>query len=1113
MVVEQRGYYQMPTVSGDRIVFVCEDDLWEVPAQGGRAFRLTNSVAALSYPVFSPDGELLAFLGSEEGSQDIYLMHSMGGPITRLTYQNQGTHAMHVIGWSDDGQSIRFASRAQSAHRQQYLFEVNIHTRRVSQLAFGEGVWLDQNTSHDDTRHVIGRYAHDLATWKRYRGGLAGQIWIEDHEGQWSLLLEDQKAGCVRPMWIEDRIYFVSDMDGHANIYSCTADGLEVTRHTDHKGFYVRFAQTDDECIVYSCGAELYRFDVASGQSYRVDVEFYSARTQSRRKFVDPADYLESYALHPDGHYACITTRGKIYYFGLWDGAVYQLGEPQGVRYRFADYIGDGDKIIAISDENVHTGYERLQIFDLKTQGSRFLSDGDSDFGRITEMVVAPDGSKLALANHRQELWIVGLGDDAKSTQICVSKHGRIEEFCWSFDGRWLAYILPGVTETSTLMLYNVDTQEHTPLTSGEFMESSPAFDPEGRYIYFVSYRTFDPVYGNLFFELGLQRGQSLCLITLREDVKAPLLKSPKPFDDDDDDEDEDDEENSSEENKASSEEGSSEEEEETLEIDLDGIEQRIVQLRMKEQNILHVEATDERLYFLTTTPQGGITEEEDSGSNNVLRYWSLEERKFKVFQRQVSGFTLSSRQKALMLWSDEQLRVFSASASPPDDEDDELEEYSRQSGWVDLSRVQVEVDPSMEWRQMFAEVWRLMRDDFWREDMSGVNWHEVYERYLPLVSRVGCRGEFSELIWMMQGELGTSHAYEYGGDYREGPAYIQGYLGATYLWDPTVKRGPKSKAQGGCRIQDILQGDNWSQSEGSPLSMPGLGVHEGDVLLAVDGQQIDETTSVDELLLNKAKREVELTLYTPGDEEVRRVTVKTLSSERALYYRQWVNQCREFVDELSDGKVGYLHIPDMGPLGYAEFHRGYASQRGRQALIVDVRYNGGGHISQLILEKLRRWPLGYEVSRHGAPVAYPMEGPGGPLVALTNAYAGSDGDIFSHGFKMMELGPLIGVRTWGGVVGIWPRHSLVDGSVTTQPSFNSWFSDVGFGLENHGAEPDIEVHQTPAEQAEGDDVQLEAAVKEALRLVESQSSWRVPKSFAPYPDLSPPEELSNDTE
>jgi tricorn protease len=377
----------------------------------------------------------------------------------------------------------------------------------------------------------------------------------------------------------------------------------------------------------------------------------------------------------------------------------------------------------------------------------------------------------------------------------------------------------------------------------------------------------------------------------------------------------------------------------------------------------------------------------------------------------------------------------------------------------------------------MFKEAWRLQRDHFWAEDMSGVDWWLVLDRYMPLVGKVATRLEFSDLMWEMQGELGTSHAYELGGDYRPAPAYLIAHLAADLAYDGD----PDGTGAGAWRFTRIVDGDPWDPEAGSPLRAPGIRIRPGDRLLAVNGRPVDAATTPASLLVNQAGLAVELTVAGPDGKGRRTVVVSTLRDDRQARYREWVSANRARVHEATGGRVGYVHLPDMGARGYAEFHRSYLAEVERDALVVDVRFNGGGHVSQLVLEKLARRRIGYDVSRWGEPEPYPADSPAGPLVAITNEHAGSDGDIFTHCFKLLGLGPVVGKRTWGGVIGISPRHALVDGSLTTQPEYAFWFSDVGWSVENYGTDPDVEVDIRPQDHVEGRDPQLDMAVELAL--------------------------------
>jgi tricorn protease len=463
------------------------------------------------------------------------------------------------------------------------------------------------------------------------------------------------------------------------------------------------------------------------------------------------------------------------------------------------------------------------------------------------------------------------------------------------------------------------------------------------------------------------------------------------------------------------------------------------------------------------------------------------------VFVNRLTAHSLSGDGTAMLCRVGNRLRVISTKRDPgqglPSDE-----RPNRQSGWIDLSRVNVSVEPVSEWRQMLREAWRLQRDHFWAEDMSGVDWAKVLERYEPLVERVACRSEFSDLLLEMQGELGTSHAYELGGDYRPSPQYRLGFLGADLGYDAE---------HDAYRLDRVLKRDVWDEERCGPLMRPGVNVQEGMLLLGIGGQRLGKACPPSEPLVNQAGQEVQLVVAESDGGSPRTVCVRAAHSEGPIRYRDWVEQNRQYVHEKTEGRVGYLHIPDMGAEGYAEFHRYFLAEYDHAALIVDVRFNGGGNVSGLLLQKLARRRLGYGISRWMGTGPYPAESVRGPLVALTNEYAGSDGDTFCHCFKLMELGTLIGRRTWGGVIYIWPRNSLVDGTVTTQPEFYHWFKDVGWGVENYGTDPDIEVDITPQDYARGVDTQLDRAIDEVMQEIERDPP--LAPSFGARPQLALP--------
>jgi tricorn protease len=1061
MTAQMRGYYRFPTIHDDKIVFVAEDDLWVVPVTGGVARRLTANLGAVSHPFFSPDGQWLAFVGREEGHAEVYVMPTPGGPARRLTFQ--GSNAT-VVGWHQD--QIVFASDfGRPVRHDIWLHTVDLDGHEPQALALGPA----QAASWGNGGMVIGRNTGDPARWKRYRGGTAGEIWIDEQStGRFHKLIE-LPGNLANPMWIGHRIYFLSDHEGVGNLYSCTPDGDDIRQHTDHREFYARNATTDTRRIAYHAGADIFFFDPALEESHKVEIDYHSPQVQRSRKFIKPAKYLENYDLSHDGSHLALVTRGHTFTMGNWEGPILQHGVRSGVRYRLTHWLKDGDRVVLVSDEG---GQDHLEVHHVDSS-SPPRSYSELDVGRPDAIQVSPTKEEIALTNHRQELMRIDL-DSGEGTVIEQSQYGLIAGFDWSPDGRWIAYSFAPSPRVRVIKLYDSETGEIHQATEPLLQDFGPTFDPEGEYLYFLSARVFNPVYDNMHFDLNFPKGVRPYAITLRRDLLSPFVPQPRGFETKKDKEERNPAQKGQQAADEERQEGQQESELEVA-IDLDGISDRIVAFPVQEGKYGRIDAIKGRVFYTSYPVEGSRDEEwfqQEVAAKATLKVFDLEKLEESVFVDRVTSFELSGDGSAMACRIGQRLRVIEAKRDPAKRLPSE-DEPGRESRWVDLSRIKASIEPLQEWQQMFHEAWRLQRDYFWSEDMSGVDWDRVLQRYRPLVGRVASRSEFSDLMWEMQGELGTSHCYELGGDYRPEPQYKLGFLGADLAYDPE---------QDAYRLVRVLQGDVWDEKSASPLQRPGVNVEEGMLLLAIGGQRVDRTLHPYELLVNQAGQEVQLTVADSDGRAPRTISVKALGNEMPVRYRDWVEGNRLYVHEKSDGQVGYIHVPDMGPDGYAEFHRYFLSELDHKGLIVDVRFNGGGHVSGLLLEKLARRRLGYDLSRWMGYEPYPYESARGPMVALTNEQAGSDGDIFSHAFKLMKLGKLIGRRTWGGVVGIWPRNWLVDGGLTTQPEFSFWFQDVGWGVENYGTDPDIEVDITPQDYARGVDAQLDRAIEEVLK-------------------------------
>ncbi len=1063
------GYFRSPSIAGDRVVFLTEEDVWVVARTGGVARRLTSNLGPVGRTIVSPDGNWIAYTGTEEANSEVYVMPADGGPSHRRTYLGGNTQ---VRGWTPGGRVI-FTSDAGRPNRGDYLLYTLQPDEGPPELV-NVGPAMELSYAADGRRMVLGRHTIDPARWKRYRGGTRGDLWIDrDGKGNFRRLLR-LDTNLASPLWVGDRIYFLSDHEGIGNLYSCTPSGGGIRRHTDHEEYYARWAQTDGNRIVYVNAADVWSYDPGTDTSERIDIDLRSPRVALNRRFVDAARYTHSWSVHNDGHAITVNTRGKLFTMPLWEQAPRQYGQRDGVRYRLSRWTSDGDSIVCISDES---GEERLEVYSTQ-DGSRTKRIDRVDVGRAIELVTSPTADEVAIANHRNELVWVNLKTN-RSKVLDRSSHMRITGPVWSPDGRYVAYSCAETSRTTSIKLCEIASGATTSVTRAEFYDVAPSFDPEGRYLYFLSYRVFDPVYDMVFFELGFPRAMRPHLVTLRADEPSPFVPKPRGFGGEKRRKEEEEEKRKAEATKAQQRAQKHEAPKpKPIEIDLDGISDRVVAFPMPEGRYAQIWGIRGKVLISSFPVEGSLGSDVFDTSDQPrgkLESYDLNELKLETLINAINTFRVSADNSTLVYSSGNRLRAVRAGEKPPKNGPEAAEGGpSRRTGWIDLSRMRVSIEPRSEFRQMYREAWRFQKEHFWVADMSGVDWDKIHDRYRPLVEKVASRLEFSDLMWEMLGELGTSHAYEMGGDIKPPPPYRVGLLGA----DVSLRNGRWI-------VEHIVRGDTWDPGQNSPLNAPGVNVAEGDAIVAVNGQPVDPSTPPARLLVNQAGVEVELTVVDARGRNRRDVYVKTLADDTAARYREWVETNRRLVHDRTNGRVGYVHIPNMGPHGYSEFHRYYFSEVAHDGLIVDVRFNGGGHVSSKLLEKLARERVGYSVTRWGDPEPYWEDSPAGPLVCITNELAGSDGDIFSHVFKLKNLGPVVGKRTWGGVVGINVRHVLVDNGMTTQPEFSFWFSDVGWGVENYGTDPTHDIDITPQDHAKGRDPQMETGLSlmaQALR-------------------------------
>jgi tricorn protease len=1079
--MSDQGYYLYPTVNKNLIVFVSDDDLWSVNLEGGKATRLSTGLIQASSPVFSPDGSKIAFTANHEGQSELYVMPRDGGEYKRLTYLGD---QVRVYAWVGD--EIYFGSSSgQPFLRVNVLFKIKAEGGTPTPLNLGPVNFASVNQKTGAL--VLQRHGYrEYGFWKRYRGGTRGEVWIDAlGQNQFKKLI-DLDADMARPLWIGDRIYFVSDHEGFGNIYSCTTAGSDLKRHTHHEDYYVRNPMTDGEHIVYHAGGDLYRHTIKSDLVLKVEIAFHASRVQKEAKFTSAKRYLESYNLHPQGQHMAVVARGKTFVMGNFEGAVTACDYLNEGRYVHARWFHDGKRLLLSSDVS---GEEALEIYDA-VKYKVISKSPPLKLGRILTLEISPTSDAAFVTNNRHELIYVNL----KTWKITVfdrSLYAKIYGASWSPDGAWIAYSSSHSRVTSVIKIVNVKSKKIEIVTKPLLRDVDPVFDPDGKYLYFLSYREFDPAWDSLHFELGFPKGMKPYLLTLEADQFSPFLKDAKSLT----------LENSEDETKEESKKGKkAQKEHKRVKIDFEGITDRVLAFPLANGLYDNLQAISGKLYYLThqiqTSFESGEEHENETGA--MLEVFDFESLKSEVVSHQVHSYEIAQCGKMIAVEN----TTHNIKVHKIDDKSEDEEGYGHHSKnlWIDLGRIRLKVDPKIEWVQLYKEAWRLQRDHFWTEDMSMVDWKIVYDRYFKLLDRVSTRAELNDLLWEMQGELGTSHAYVFGGDIKKGQTYYMGKLGARFTchtkWNAYI-------------IEDLAKGDIWNPKHSSPLLQPGINVTEGDLLWRINGVELTKNVSPEEILVNYADEVVRLTVSNQKKQKMRDVIVKTLNSDLMARYRDWVEANRSYIHAKTKGKVGYIHIPDMSSWGFSEFHRYYLDECEREGLIVDVRYNGGGAVSPLLLEKLARRRLGYDVSRWGGIIPYPEHSPMGPMVALSNEYAGSDGDVFCHAFRMMKLGPLIGKRTWGGVIGYSPTDALIDGGMTTQPEFSFWFKDIGWSVENYGVDPDIEVEYTPEDYLEKKDPQIDRGLKEVLKIMASTPHEAYP-IMKDKPNLALPKRLKS---
>ena len=1059
-----RGYLRYPHVHDNKVVFVADDDLWLSSLEGGRAHRLTADGYPPRSPRFSPDGESVAFVSGVNGGLDLYVVDLDGGR-RRLTWV--GARRLLVSGWLDAEHILLASDHADGNRAMTSLFSVSLDGD-LERLPWGPAMAA---AIHSDGRVVVASpNFRGPESWKRYRGGMAVRLWISDQQRQsWERLLPEQEASLALPSWVGDRLLFTSDLGAtlpgnpgeQAQVYSVNADGGDLRQHTQHSvdDGYVRDATTDGTKVVYHARGQLFVMDSLDAEPRRIDVT--TSLGAPEPVTLAPTDRLEAVVPDHGGDGSLLEWRGSAWFLTHRSGPARALSDLPGVRIREPQVLGTSGKGIWATDAE---GDDCLEIMPLDGDGEpRRIAQGR--LGRVLGLVSNTDGTKVAVASHDGAVYVVDVAKGGVA-KVGRSSEGEATGLVFSPDSRYLVWREAVANEgmLGHLVGHDLTEDKSFQLTRGQFNDYSPSFSDDGKYLYFLSSRTIDPTYDELTFDLSFTN-------TVRPFVAPVRAEDPVPFGPSADgwaiSEATDEEHKTA---------ASEEPEPEQVILDLDGFEDRIMPLPVPSGRYASLETTKNGVLWRRMSAYTG-----ELGSGKVpgdeakdsVEFYDVSKRKLSVVVEACDSAVVSGDGRQLVVRNGEDVFVQSAESKPGEDDDSHIT--------VDLNRLRRRINPRDEWRQMFDENARLMRDHYWREDMDGVDWAAVCAQYRPLVDELASHDDLVDVLWETVGELNTSHAYVMPSPDGDGPG--TGWLGAEF----------GRNAKGEVTITRILPGESSDPSARSPLRAAGVGAQEGDVIVAIDGRPTAEVADVGVLLQGAADKVVELTLVRGRMR--RRVAVVPIASEASLHYHEWVASRAAYVREKSGGRIGYVHVPDMAAHGWAEFHRLIETATRCDAVIADVRFNGGGHTSELVIERLARKVIGWGFGRHfDKPFTYPSQGLRGPVVFVTNPYAGSDGDIVTGAAQNMELGPVVGERSWGGVVGIDGRFSLVDGTEVTQPRYSHAFDLQGYGLENHGTDPDIVVPVGPADWESEDDVQLDVAIAEALQRLKQKPAATPPK-------------------
>ncbi len=1042
---------RFPAVYGNTVVFTYAGDLYEVPLAGGVARRLTSDENGYEmFARFSPDGKEIAFTGQYDGNTEVYVIPAEGGIPQRVTYtatlnrddisDRMGPNNI-VMTWADNNHIV-YRSRKQSFNDfKGQLFEVSKGGGLSRELPLASGGW--PSYSPDGKKVAFNKVFREFRTWKYYRGGMADDIWIYDFGTKEISNITNNPAQDIFPMWHGNKIYFLSDRDHTMNLFVYDLDTKTTKKLTNYTDYDIKFPSLGDHSIVYSNGGYLYNFDLATEKISKIPVYIKNDLITARSTYKDASRFIDSWAVSPHGERVAFGARGDIWTLPAKTGITRNLTETSGVHERNVEWSPNGKYVSYISDK---TGQDEIYIQNQDGQQPAVQLTFNGDTYKYNP-VWSPDGNKLLWSDKMGRLLYMDINTKKVDTAVVHSPDWEIRDYVWSPDSRWIAYTLPSNNSASRIYIFDTQQKINRPVTDTWFDASSPAFDSNGKYLFFVSSRTFNPTYSWVEWNYAYQDMNKIYFVTLQKSTPspfAPVNDEVKP------------DETTAQappvakkkNNKKKDEIAESKPAVSPVKIDFDGIMDRVIDIPTQAGRYYGIEAIGNDVYY------GYFSSKMRSPE---LMKFNLKSKK-ETSLGNVRGYVISADHKKMLVRKNGNYAVINLPSGPISPKE-----------FVDLSNMKVMVNLTREWEQIYQEAWRQMNEFFYAPNMNGLDWKAIGEKYGQEVPYVKNRNDLNYLIGEMIGELSDGHCYVNGGDKPVPNRIPEGLLGAKLSKD----------ASGYFRIDHILPGENWDKNARSPLLDVGVNVKEGDFILAVNGKSTKDVKDIYSMLVGTAGKQVALEVNSkPELKGAHTELVIPTDNEAALYYYQWVSNNTKKVNDATNGEVGYIHIPDMGPEGLNEFVKHFYPQLNKKALIIDDRGNGGGNVSPMIIERLMRQITLFGMSRNNGTTTKPAQIMLGPKVLLIDQYSASDGDLFAYQFKKLKIGKLIGRRTWGGVVGIRGSLPFIDGGDLRKPEFAPYSTEGKWVIEGHGVDPDIVVDNNPALEYQGIDQQLNKAIE-----------------------------------